>query len=1070
MAQGTVINLECRNCGGPVDLSVDGLFATCMYCGSKQMLQPSTSLFERLQDFPNSTFHPRHLPPLLTPDEALERLIAEAESDPIGFKGIGGLATKVESGFLPIWVIEAKVHCTWSGKYSEEHTVTKFRTVMRTRTVGKSIETYPEQEAYNELETSWHQTNGTHDFTHSFYRAANQALGTQATSMLSRLAQDLPKTSAGLPPPLDGYAFVPAVSTEREAWNDPQASVEEWGTQECIGQAEQMDRVSATLTGADFSLVFAPFAVVSYDLNERQYKHVYDLIEGTYCGDPPPVDRSSVGLEGLRASAREKNAAQSAINKIIRDGEAEIAHARKLSMRTAQIWIAVTLVNVLIAVLSSGSWPFVVFICSSIFGFFASAAYWSRGQKTAELAKQRIEATFPKETPWKDFIATRRLELLRAARIACDLPATESGKIESFGVLLDCCDYEARGQRSRKLRELEADSVESTNQADIIAQSLCVSDAAPPMLSEALPGGAVQSRIPIAAGDRKVLAIFFLIVGLGLIIAWLLDYRQRTPSAALVSKALASQISDSVYEVSQLKFETTQTAPSQVSIEVHEALKLRKPLYEKEDLSAFMAATFPAASEARGKIRAILAGRDGARILETAGLPTSTSDAFDGITILKVKTPTGTVGTLDGQMGGVRSQGEWHFSGLVRATTSPNIAGQLREGFAGDVVIIGDESDDKRLKALASKELETFARLYTAQDSFQKQEQARHAAAREEFVRSFAAGSIFKGKAVSQYQGSFPLEMVIDKLDVSSGEVFARISGKRADVARRFTGRIGYEDSAEQGVLTLATRAADAIYAGGPIVNISEGWELRFSVTGSHLEAQSSNRYWHYTFDRLSDSEAAQLNAARASDQSNSGTGTQASGVASISTAAAGTEISGNSEVQPEAGAKVTMVAPFGPPATRNETVPRSPGTEYIWIRGHWSWHQGRWDWTNGHWELFARPGSVWVPGKWVKMNSQWGWIDGYYSTQSPAATGAEGLSGREVAPEAPPALIAEATGRLPGRGYFWIPGRWQWKGGWVWFAGHFDINPDSYRTGGWAQGHWAHSGSVWIWVEGHWY
>jgi WXXGXW repeat (2 copies) len=1067
MAQGNIISLECRSCGGPVDLSVDGLFATCQYCGSKQMLQPTTSLFDRLKDFPNSTFHTRHIAPQLSSEVARDRLLDEIRNDPIGYKGVGALEVKVEGGFLPTWVIEAKIHCTWTGSNSEEYEVTLYRTVQKKRTVGNLTQYEDVQEPYTVTKTRWLKITGAHDFAHPFVRPANVALGGPATVMLALLAKDLSKSNAGLPPPLDGFSFVPATMTQREAWSDSLDCIAKWGAQECVGQAEQIDGVSPTLTNVDFSLVFAPFAIVSYTLNDRDYKHVYDLVEGAYCGDPVPLDHASVDFEGLRSSAREKRSAQSRIDTIILEGQVSIARATRTAMRMARIWAIVASADALGWLMTTEHTNVrSVFIGATVASGVALAYYWNRGKAAAKDAKQSIESTFPKEAPWKDFVSARRADLIHLARLACDTAATDTGKIESFGVFEDCCDYEARGERSRKLKELEGESGASSTQAEIIARSLLASGDVPPMLSDNPTGAGGAPRTAMSTNDRKLLALFCLLVAAAVSLAEWLDYRDRTPSASEISKAVLSGIGNSSFDVMSVTSESTETGPLQASVKFHAALRLRQPYYEKMDPDAYLVLHFPAERDTRGKIKAILAGRDAAPILGKAGLSDLRVDPMDSVTLIKVTTPAGVDGSLDGQMAGIRENQNWGFSNFETAVYSSNLTGQPRDKFSGDIIEIGSDKGDARMASLAQGETAILAKLENAQESYASEEKERQAAARGALVRSVAEGSIFKGAAVSQFQGSVSLEMVIDRFDSVSGAVDARVYGARADLSRKFTGGFRYDETTGKGVLKLATKSGDAIYAGGPIVNIIEGWELQFSVEGGHLEAQSSNGYWHYKFDRLSDLEAAQNKAVFAHSQSIANASEQ-EGTLGVAASAAD---SAPSQGSVPSSLTATMFAPSAPPYPKYEVVPFPPGRGYIWIKGHWSWTREKWEWIGGHWEYVSEPGSVLVPGRWTDANGRWSWTGGYYIAPVPNAPTRFGQPAEEIAPEAPPSLIRENIGGAPGRGYFWIPGHWRWSGGWVWFQGRFERYPGFHTGGGWSQGRWDRRGDEWVWTEGHWY
>ena len=63
-------------------------------------------------------------------------------------------------------------------------------------------------------------------------------------------------------------------------------------------------------------------------------------------------------------------------------------------------------------------------------------------------------------------------------------------------------------------------------------------------------------------------------------------------------------------------------------------------------------------------------------------------------------------------------------------------------------------------------------------------------------------------------------------------------------------------------------------------------------------------------------------------------------------------------------------------------------------------------------------------------------------------------LVGTAVAIQAVP-TVAEAIPVAPGPDFFWIGGRWQWNGRWVWVNGHFDRHPHYHPGAYWENGHW---------------
>jgi hypothetical protein len=70
--------------------------------------------------------------------------------------------------FYPAWRVQAQVQCAWSGRYSEQRAVTKYRKVwVQTGTgIGNG---YNKQEAYTDYETIWHPCNGTEFLALDFY-------------------------------------------------------------------------------------------------------------------------------------------------------------------------------------------------------------------------------------------------------------------------------------------------------------------------------------------------------------------------------------------------------------------------------------------------------------------------------------------------------------------------------------------------------------------------------------------------------------------------------------------------------------------------------------------------------------------------------------------------------------------------------------------------------------------------------------------------------------------------------------------------------------------------------------
>lgn len=67
------------------------------------------------------------------------------------------------------------------------------------------------------------------------------------------------------------------------------------------------------------------------------------------------------------------------------------------------------------------------------------------------------------------------------------------------------------------------------------------------------------------------------------------------------------------------------------------------------------------------------------------------------------------------------------------------------------------------------------------------------------------------------------------------------------------------------------------------------------------------------------------------------------------------------------------------PPADLAEEEGNSPGSGYIWVKGHWVWHN-RWKWERGTWVLKPHETASWNSGHWKAKHHHWVWVPGYWS------------------------------------------------------------------------------------------
>jgi hypothetical protein len=65
------------------------------------------------------------------------------------------------------------------------------------------------------------------------------------------------------------------------------------------------------------------------------------------------------------------------------------------------------------------------------------------------------------------------------------------------------------------------------------------------------------------------------------------------------------------------------------------------------------------------------------------------------------------------------------------------------------------------------------------------------------------------------------------------------------------------------------------------------------------------------------------------------------------------------------------------PPRERVEVVGRSPGSDYVWVKGHWAWRRNDYEWIPGRWAIPERGFREWEPGRWQHERSGWFYIEG---------------------------------------------------------------------------------------------
>jgi hypothetical protein len=83
-------------------------------------------------------------------------------------------------------------------------------------------------------------------------------------------------------------------------------------------------------------------------------------------------------------------------------------------------------------------------------------------------------------------------------------------------------------------------------------------------------------------------------------------------------------------------------------------------------------------------------------------------------------------------------------------------------------------------------------------------------------------------------------------------------------------------------------------------------------------------------------------------------------------------------------------------------------------------------------------------------------------------AAGCVAATGRVYVRMGPPVRVVEVRSVAPGPGYVWIEGYHRWDGrGYLWVPGRWERAPRPRAV--WVPGHWAQDRHGWYWVEGRW-
>ena len=74
--------------------------------------------------------------------------------------------------------------------------------------------------------------------------------------------------------------------------------------------------------------------------------------------------------------------------------------------------------------------------------------------------------------------------------------------------------------------------------------------------------------------------------------------------------------------------------------------------------------------------------------------------------------------------------------------------------------------------------------------------------------------------------------------------------------------------------------------------------------------------------------------------------------------------------------------APYAPPQSRHEYIPRHQSRYDVWQPGHWQWTGHRYRWVPGHYIRAPYRGARWQDGRWDHRGNGYAWTDGRWDNR----------------------------------------------------------------------------------------
>ena len=420
----------CQSCGAQLDLRRGEEIATCLFCGSKNMVHAPKTLESSLLDLDEPTLDVGYLEPSWPFKSVRNRIIETIKRDECGLKNADSLSMEINGVFFPFWMIRVKGISAWVGENGHSETYTEWRTVTKDVN-GRRYET---NEPVQKTRTVWTPFSGQAYFDETFEFPAATGLSDAQVKLINFAAEVKP----GTPPDTSEKFSVTSPSISQGKIWSPKI-VEAAACKASAPCVQQLSHVSPQLQFRFFTLVYRPFAVVKYDVDGSEYRHFVNLGNGEVSGDFP-LDVSAVAKEAAIAWQ----------------------HQQQVMLRRSACNRNIAVILIIAAILLVGAFYFLFNNTGtgSKDDFIIKIIFFS-GMGLAGLVGMLVGIS-PKGNPWNSFCYNRLAFLLRLwlnapgpVRQALDIlyPAETTKKIRD-SVREAAAQNELDGNSQRKSKEI----------------------------------------------------------------------------------------------------------------------------------------------------------------------------------------------------------------------------------------------------------------------------------------------------------------------------------------------------------------------------------------------------------------------------------------------------------------------------------------------------------------------------------------------------------------------------------------------------------------------------------------